>query len=232
MSKKIIKKSWKIAKIQDNKVEQSCTTNETDNSKVLSLELKEKLEDPEKLRNTIAFLMKGDIRPDGIYDKAKEIILNMDYSEDNTKFLNEKCVYLNSYNKNHYILAEVESHKARQSAMIEYANDLIKEYDCKTPSENALCEIITNSYFQILRINRRMTSTMDAWEYLSNNRNNYINVLSKELERANRSYLYSLNTLREIKSPKMSINVKTKNAFIWTNQQFNNNQTQDENIKD
>jgi hypothetical protein len=39
-------------------------------------------------------------------------------------------------------------------------------------------------------------------------------VLSQELDRANRSYLNSLNNLLEIKRPQMSINIKTKNAYI------------------
>lgn len=231
MTKKLINESNKIQKIQDNK-----TIAWGKNSKWLSFEIIEKLNDDIKIREYIAQLLGADIRPDKVYKKVKEIILGIDFtktnlSEDDKKFFNEKCYYLNSYNENHYFLAETEIKDSKQSAIIQYANDLIKEYDCKTPSEKALCEIVTNNYFQILRINAKMVSTMNACEYLSDTRNNYINALSKELERANRSYLIALNTLREMKSPQMNINIKTKNAYIWTNQQFNNNQNQDENIK-
>ena len=56
-------------------------------------------------------------------------------------------------------------------------------------------------------------------------------MLWKELDRANRNYIMSLNNLLEIKRPQMNINIKTKNAYIWQNQQFNNNIIEDENIK-
>jgi hypothetical protein len=38
--------------------------------------------------------------------------------------------------------------------------------------------------------------------------------------------------LLEMKRPQMNIKVNTKNAYFWQNQQFNNNKTKDENIKD
>jgi hypothetical protein len=73
---------------------------------------------------------------------------------------------------------------------------------------------------------------MIAGEYLSDERTRYLAMLWKELDRANRHYLTSLNTLLEMKKPQMSINVKTKNAYFSQNQQINNNNQEDENIKD
>ena len=72
------------------------------------------------------------------------------------------------------MLVEVVTEKRDQFAMSEMVDDLIKEYDCKTVSERSLCEIIVNSYAQVLRISRRMTGTMNAAEYLTHERNAYI----------------------------------------------------------
>ena len=60
----------------------------------------------------------------------------------------------------------------------------------------------------------------------------YLGELSKELDRQNRTYLTAINTLMEIKNPQMTINLNSENTFLGKNQQFNNNETKNENIKD
>ena len=78
----------------------------------------------------------------------------------------------------------------------------------------------------------RVLNNSLTFDYFWNERNWFISIMSKELDRANRNYLTAMNNLLEIKRPQMNINVKTKNAYFWQNQQFNNNQEKDENIKD
>lgn len=74
---------------------------------------------------------------------------------------------------------------------------------------------------------------MTAWEYLSDERTRYLTTLSKEKEKAHRWYIHWLQTLIDLKQPKTNIHVKTKNAYMAQNQQFNTNtETNDENIKD
>jgi len=80
-----------------------------------------------------------------------------------------------------------------------------------------------------------ISKTLDdslKFDYFWNDRNWFISIMSKELDRANRNYLTAINNLIEIKRPQMNINVKTNNAYFWQNQQINNNKTKDENIKD
>jgi hypothetical protein len=52
---------------------------------------------------------------------------------------------LNDFASNHINLANTVPDKI-STAVIELANDLIEEYNCKTSLEKTLCEIIANSY--------------------------------------------------------------------------------------
>jgi hypothetical protein len=83
--------------------------------------------------------------------------------------------------------------------------------------------MIALNYWKILELTKKYNSVMLAWKTLTNERTKYLNMLWKELDRANRNYLFSLNNLIDIKKPQINLNIKTKNAFISNNQQFNNN---------
>jgi len=54
----------------------------------------------------------------------------------------------------------------------------------------------------------------------------YLAVLSKELDRAERHYLASLQALKMLKSPSFEVNIKTNTAVVGQNQivQANNGQ--------
>lgn len=202
-----------------------------DNKKALILsdrakEVIQKLKDPSELKRIIQSYGKFPVTPEEGYKKWAELLTkSLEWGklteEENKEFTN--IVLGTNITKNHRMLWEVSMENQDRMATIEMAEDLIEEYDCKTTSERSLCEMVVSSYAQVLKINRKMNSTINAGEYLSHERTAYIGVLSKELERANRSYLCALNTLRELKSPNLNIHIKTKTAIIGTNQQFNNN---------
>ncbi|OIP52052.1 hypothetical protein AUK10_04120 [Candidatus Gracilibacteria bacterium CG2_30_37_12] len=112
-----------------------------------------------------------------------------------------------------------------------FATMLTKEYDCQTSLEISLCEIIANSFKRIISVSKLMETDLNL-NYPSKEKVNYLAILSKELDRQNRNYLTAINTLIDMKNPKMTINVNTENTFLGENQQFNNNQGKNENIKD
>jgi len=174
-----------------------------------------------------------DKHPDRIYDKVAHLFREYDsreLSEDEMKMLS-RWWYLNAFDRNHIFLAE-SFRCDLQLWVVEMTNNLIKEYDCQTTIEKTLCEVVALNYWRTLQIAKKFTITMDAWEYLNDKRTKYLSMLWKELDRSNRVYLISLNNLIEIKRPQMSVNIKTKNAYISQNQQINNNQIRDEeNIK-
>ncbi len=103
--------------------------------------------------------------------------------------------------------------------------ELEHEYDCKKSSEKALVDIVVNSYVRRISISKKFEICQN-FERFSNERTNYLGMLSKEIDRAHRQFLSGLEMLRIMKQPTLKVNVKTNNAFIGENQQFNNNQAQ------
>lgn len=173
--------------------------------------------------------------PDNIYSKLWELLTKSDikeWSKEETDYINKHVRSIDNFSKSHVWLAETQDEWSLRTTIVELTNNLIEEYNCNTTLEKSLCEIVWNSYWKVMQISKKFTNVMIAWEYLSDERTRYLWMLWKELDRANRSYLMMLNNLIEIKKPQMNINVKTKNAYFWQNQQFNNNVKEDENIKD
>lgn len=131
----------------------------------------------------------------------------------------------------HVPLAESVPEGVRTVA-IELSNQLQKEYNCQTPSEFALVEIVANSYARILDYSRAFNSCQKI-EYLSSEKNGYYTMISKEIDKANRQFISALTTLKHIKSPGFDITVKAKTAFVSQNQQINSNKdNKDEKIID
>src|SRR3989339_739293 len=131
----------------------------------------------------------------------------------------------------HVPLAESVPEGVRTVA-IELSNQLQKEYNCQTPSEFALVEVIANSYARVLDYSRAFNSCQKI-EYLSSEKNGYYTMISKEVDKANRQFISALTTLKHIKSPGFDITVKAKTAFVSQNQQINSNKdNKDEKIID
>ena len=151
----------------------------------------------------------------------------MSEKDNNQKILE---LYRNNFNSNHIFLAETVSWNM-QIWVAELASQLIKEYDCKTILEKSLCEIIANSYGRIISTSKLMNEDLNL-KYPSKEKTPYLGILSKELDRQNRNYLTAINTLIEMKSPNMTINLNSENTFLGQNKQFNNNEWKNENIKD
>jgi len=110
-----------------------------------------------------------------------------------------------------------------------FSENLVKEYNCNTPSEKALAQVIANAYVRIFEY----SNTLESFRNRAVNTNlvGYYSIISKELDRANRQFITALTTLKQLKAPSLELKVMVKNAFIAQNQQFNANQNNNENIK-
>ena len=117
-------------------------------------------------------------------------------------------------------LAESIGEEHRSIAM-GLADELIAEYDCKTASEKALTQIVANAFVRTMEYSQTLETCRDKTVKL--NLFGYYSIIGKELDRANRHFLSSLMTLRQMKSPAIKINVTAKTAFMAENQQFNIN---------
>lgn len=122
----------------------------------------------------------------------------------------------------HYELANSVGERI-MPLVIEFARELIVEYDCKTVSEKALAEVVVSAYARILECSKSMQD-IALVKYPTNSLNGLYEIISKELDRANRHFITSLATLRQIKSPTMEIKVRAHTAIIGNNQQFNTTQ--------
>lgn len=178
-----------------------------------------------------------DEHPERKSEKISELIKKTSTLEDYPEKKNDTIALLwamhelNDHSYRHLNLANAVW-KNIATSCIEITNDLIEEYNCTTSLEKILCETIALNYWKLMTLSQKFNWVMNTGKYLSDERTRYLWMLSKELDRVNRSYITALNNLIEIKRPQMNISVKTKNAYFWQNQQFNNNNKEDENIKD
>lgn len=114
-----------------------------------------------------------------------------------------------------------QTHQKNYSYLVVgFCKSLIKEYECKTPSEKALAEMAASGFVRYLQVAQKLDAEL-ASTGISSLRNTYIGLLSKELDRALRTYIAALNTLRQIKNPLSKIKVEASAAFIANNQQVN-----------
>ncbi len=100
---------------------------------------------------------------------------------------------------------------------IDFNRNLQKEYKCETPSEKATAELVAINFVRTLAVQFKIASLFGKGEYTDMSVK-YLAVLSKELDRANRHYLNSLQTLKMIKQPVLEVNIKTQTAVVGQNQ--------------
>jgi len=88
-------------------------------------------------------------------------------------------------------------------------NQLIEDYNCNTILEKSLCEVISLNYWKIIEISEILVEKIKS-PIISKYKWKYLVSISLELERAHRCYLAWINSLIEIKRPKLDININNK----------------------
>lgn len=185
----------------------------------------EKTKDPESIRKSIQNIVKDYIWVGATYKKGEKFLKKfLEWGEltpeDNTNLTN----IMNGINPflTHRFMVGLIKDEGERTGMMEFAEDIAKEYDCKTTMELSLCDLIASSYYWMMKGSQQM-QCMYSIEYLSNEKNGYYSMISKEVEKQSRLYMNAMMTLRALKSPFGNVSIRAKNAFIWENQQFNNN---------
>jgi len=79
------------------------------------------------------------------------------------------------------------------------ASGLVEEYQCNTSLERSLCEIIANSYGRIISTSKLMEEDLKL-NYPSKEKMQYLTILSKELDRQNRTYFAAWENHENIKN--------------------------------
>lgn len=124
-----------------------------------------------------------------------------------------------------HFLVSIATKEDYRPFTIEFANQLIAEYDCKTASEKALAQLTAQAYIRSIQYARSLNNAVAIGE-AKPSLNTFFSIMSKEIDRANRQYTSGLTTLKQLKSPNLTVNVKTNAAFIAQNQQLNANQSE------
>lgn len=103
-------------------------------------------------------------------------------------------------------------------AAMNMACELEKEYGVKTASERSLVQTAVVAYFRMHKSNR-MYYAAAIPDWLSHERAHFVSIYSKDNDRAYKQYLNALQTLKQLKTPPMNVNIKTNTAFVAQNQQ-------------
>lgn len=105
---------------------------------------------------------------------------------------------------------------------IDMSRQLQVEYDCKTVSEKATAELVAINYCRTLEIQRRVNNLLDK-NGLSRIDLEFLSIMSKELDRANRHYLSAVQTLKLLRLPQLQLNIKTDTTIVGNNQLIQEN---------
>jgi|GEM_PF-1865772 len=120
----------------------------------------------------------------------------------------------------HYGLMDSFDEKYRSMAK-EMTSQIIKEYECTTHAEKMLVESVVSGFISQLSHTKRFNSCFNAQEYISSELAQFLGMLGKQIDRSNRQFLSSLAMLKQLKQPKVEVNIKANNAFVAENQQIN-----------
>lgn len=100
---------------------------------------------------------------------------------------------------------------------LEFSKQLQEEYKCNTPSEKSLAELAALNYVRVLSAQSKINSYLSR-DSVTDIGVGYLNMMSKELDRAERHYLTSLEALKILHSPSFNVNIKTNTAVVGQNQ--------------
>lgn len=127
-------------------------------------------------------------------------------------------------NESHVGLMETFEERYRMPSA-EMTKTMIQEFGCSSEAEKALAEVIVNAYMRVIDNSRRLNNDLGSpGTAITKNKTKYLSMLSIQLDRANRQFLNALITLKQLKSPTIEMNIKTRNTFVAQNQQINTSQ--------
>mgnify|MGYP001564062733 CR=1 FL=1 len=105
---------------------------------------------------------------------------------------------------------------------IHMSRELQVEFMCKTVSEKATAELVAVNYCRTLEIQRRINNYLQLGS-ITDTGVRFLDVLSKELDRANRHYLTAVQALKTMKQSQPRVSIKTDTAIFGRNQLIQEN---------
>lgn len=105
---------------------------------------------------------------------------------------------------------------------LKLSRELQEEFICVSSGEKAIAELAAVNYIRTLEIQNRINSYL-ALGSITDMGVRYLEVLSKELDRAQRHYISSFQTLKTLRQPVFQLNLKADTAVVGQNQMVQSN---------
>lgn len=121
--------------------------------------------------------------------------------------------------ENDYTLVETVDEHLRGLA-IELRRQLIIDFGCTTYAEKVLVDGVVSGYMRHLKAAKEFNFTINQGR-ISPNMTEYLKVLNKEMDSANRQLQSAYQLLVNLKRPPVNVQIKTQTAFVAQNQQVN-----------
>ncbi|MBI2019050.1 hypothetical protein HYS95_00080 [Candidatus Daviesbacteria bacterium] len=121
------------------------------------------------------------------------------------------------YEFNNGMLLATAISEQYKTLAIEMSRNLQKEFDCQSTAAKALAEIVTMNYVRTLDIQRRINNYLEKGT-INEVGVRFLDVMSRELDRANRHYIQAVETLKVFKQPAMQLKISANTAVVGQNQ--------------
>jgi len=115
------------------------------------------------------------------------------------------------------LLMVVALPEIHRTLALDMSKKLQAEFNCQTTSERSVAELVSLNYIRVLSTQKIITDYLSRGEFTGIGVG-YLKFASQELDRAERHYLTSLQTLKSIHEPAMQVNFKANTAVIGQNQ--------------
>lgn len=112
------------------------------------------------------------------------------------------------------VVAIPEMHR---TLALDMSKKLQAEFNCQTTSEKSLAELASLNYARILGIQFQINNYLSKQSFTDTGVG-YLRFASQELDRAERHYLTSVQTLKSMREPPMQVNFRANTAVIGQNQ--------------
>lgn len=113
---------------------------------------------------------------------------------------------------------------------IELRRRLIEDFSCHSHAEQVLLDVIVNNYIRALHSSEAYNVILDKGAADKGDAT-LLSILSKDMDRANRTLLTAYQLLAQLKRPGAKVSISAVNAFIAKEQQFSVNNSNQSNAQ-
>jgi hypothetical protein len=100
---------------------------------------------------------------------------------------------------------------------LEFSKNLQSDYKCIDQGEKSLAEVVALNFVRTIYMQDRITAYL-AMRSINDVGVKYLDFVSRELDRAQRHYLGSLQALRTLHNPSFEVNIRANTALVGQNQ--------------